>query len=105
MTKFLGKSERDATHAEKKMTAREQKAQLKKEKEEEAARAAEVQLQAERERLLSMTEKELLVELILTMRGYDERIQRIEKSAKSAELDSSISALNSSTANLNSLLK
>lgn len=104
MPMFRGKNERDASCAEKKLSAKEQRAQAKKLKEEEAERAAEALLREERERLLSMTEKELLVELILTMRGYDDRLRKIEKSVKSAELDSSIAALGTCTANMNSVL-
>ena len=80
----------------KKLSKKEKKAL----EEQEVARIAQEKLDAERRELLQLSEKELLVEMIFTLRGYDERIKSLEKKVGNAETSANVAALNSAVANL-----
>ena len=71
------------------------KKELKRLQEEEAAKAKEEAIQAKRTAYLQFNEKELLVEILLALEGYNERISNIEKLAKSSSDDARIAALSS----------
>lgn len=68
--------------------------------EQEAARVAKEKLDAERQELLQLSEKELLVEIIFALRGYEERIKELEKTVGSAEKSAKVAAMNAAIANL-----
>ena len=42
---------------------------------------------------MKLSEKELLVELVLTVRGYNSRLSKLEKKVSSAETSADIAAL------------
>ncbi len=83
--------------AEKKLS----KAELKRIQEEQAQKAAEAALEAERKRLNLLTEKELLVEILMELRSYNRRMDDLEKSVDKAKKQAALSNLNSSMSMLN----
>ena len=96
MPKLFKKSENPDTAPEKKLSKKEMKA-LQKEAE---ARIAEEKLNAERESLMQLSEKELLVEILLALRGYDDRISKLEKQVKLNTNAANLAALSSANASL-----
>ena len=100
----LGRKKDVEPSKEKKLSKKEVHALKKQQEKEKAAREEEERLQAEREALMALTEKELLVELIMTVRGYNERIKKLEKQVSSADSSANLAALNSSVANMNASL-
>ena len=96
MPKLFKKSEKPDTAPEKKLSKKEMKA-LQKEAE---ARIAEEKLNAERESLMQLSEKELLVEILLALRGYDDRISKLEKQVKLNTNAANLAALSSANASL-----
>ena len=66
------------------------KAELKRIQEEQEQNAAEAALEAERKRLNLLTEKELLVEILMELRSYNSRMDDLEKSVDKATLFSKI---------------
>ncbi len=99
MPKLFKKDVEPKEKNEKKLSKKEKKAI----EEQNAERIAKEKLDAERCALLQLSEKELLVEMILALRSYDERIIALEKKVGSAAQDANIAALNSAAANLNRL--
>ena len=94
----------DNAPKEKKLSKKEELALKKQQEEEEAARIAAERIQAEREELMKLTEKELLVELILSVRGYNDRITNLEKQLTATRDSANLAAANASLANLNAEL-
>ena len=99
----LARLEREkAEEAARKQRDRERKAR---EKAEEEARKERERIQAEKDALMALSEKELLTEVMMLLRGYDTRFNDIKKQqdylikivdsldSKISDLDSSIDSL------------
>jgi uncharacterized protein YdcH (DUF465 family) len=77
---------------------REERARIAREKVEEAARIERERIQAEKDALMALSEKELMVEAIMALRGYNTRIISIEE--KQEELDNRVGSLESDVSSL-----
>ena len=88
--RFRQKLEEDSP---KKLSKKETAKQKKQREKEEAERKETERIQTEREELMKLSEKELLVELVLTIRGYNNRLSKLEKKVSSAETSADIAAL------------
>ena len=77
------KAEMVEREAQLKKEKAEAEAQAAREKEEEALRAEQELLEREKTRLMALSEKELMVEMILTLRGYNTRICEIKRAQDS----------------------
>lgn len=75
---------------EKKLSKKEKKALEK----EALEREERERLIAEKNRLLQLTEKELLVEIILSLENYNKRIAKLEKAVNNAEDMAGLAAIN-----------
>ena len=100
MPKLFKKSEKSDSSTEKKPEKKLSKKEMKALQEEAEARIAEEKLNAEREALMQLSEKELLVEILLALRGYDNRISKLEKQVRANTNASNLTALNSVNAAL-----
>ena len=58
---------------------REGRARIAKEKAEEEARKERERIQAEKDALMALSEKELMVEAIMALRGYNTRLSNMEE--------------------------
>lgn len=77
---------------------REKHKQIAREQAEEAARLERERIQAEKDALMAMSEKELMVEAIMALRGYNTRLDIIEECQNDLEervdtLESDVSLL------------
>ena len=64
---------------EENLIQREERARLARELAEEEARKESTRIQAEKDALMALSEKELLVEAIIALKGYNTRLSNIEK--------------------------
>jgi hypothetical protein len=88
------KEERTRAALEKK----EERARIDGEKAEEEARIEREKIQAEKDALMALSEKELVVEAIMALRGYNTRLDNIEEHQEYLKeridsLDSNLSSL------------
>jgi len=73
---------------------REEQEHIARERAEEEARLKRERIQAEKDALMALSEKELMVEAIMALRGYNTRIKLIE--GKQDILDDRVSSIESS---------
>jgi regulator of protease activity HflC (stomatin/prohibitin superfamily) len=83
----------------------EEEARIAKEKAEEAARIERERIQAEKDALMALSEKELMVESIMALRGYNTRISSIDEkqevmNSRLDSLESDVSYLESDVSSL-----
>ena len=88
----------------------EERARIERERIEEAARKERERIQAEKDQLMSLSEKELMVEAIMALRGYNTRILNIEQKYIDLEdrvdsLEWDVSSLESDISSLESKVK
>jgi vacuolar-type H+-ATPase subunit E/Vma4 len=84
---------------------REERARLAKERAEEEARKERERIQVEKDALMALSEKELMVEAIIALRGYNTRLINIEEhqdklANRVGSLESNVSSLESSVSSL-----
>lgn len=71
----------------------EERERIARERAEEEARIESERIQAEKDALMALSEKELMVEVIMTLRGYNTRLTIIE--ASQDDLEDRVSSLES----------
>ena len=100
MPKLFKNSKKSDSAPDKKPEKKMSKKELKALQEEAEARIAEEKINAEREALMQLSEKELLVEILLALRGYDDRFSKLEKQVRANTNAANLAALNSVNAAL-----
>lgn len=85
---------------EDKQRRKEEQARIAKERIEEEARIERERIQVEKNALMALSEKELMVEAILALRGYNTRIENIEE--HQAEFDYRVDSLELDVSSLKS---
>lgn len=86
---------------------KEERARIEKERAEEAARIERERIQMEKDALMALSDKELLVEAIMALRGYNTRITTIEEQQdnllyKMDSLESKVDSLDSKVSDMKS---
>jgi len=79
---------------------REERERIARERAEEEARIERERIQAEKDALMTLSEKELMVEAIMALRGYNTRLTIIE--ARQNDLDDRVGTLESDVSSLES---
>jgi hypothetical protein len=79
---------------------REERERITRERAEEDARIERERIQAEKKALMALSEKELMVEAIMALRGYNTRLAIIEASRD--DLEDRVSSLESDVSSLES---
>jgi len=85
---------------EENIVRREERARIAREIAEEEARKESTRIQAEKDALMALSEKELMVEAIMALKGYNTRLNNIEKQQDDLEdrinsLESDVSCIDS----------
>lgn len=81
---------------------REERARIAREIAEENARKESARIQAEKDALMALSEKELMVEAIMALKGYNTRLNNIEKQQN--DLKDTINSLESDVSSLDSAI-
>lgn len=86
---------------------KEERARIEKERAEEVARIERERIQLERDVLMALSDKELMVEAIMALRGYNTRITNIEEQQddllyKMDSLESKVDSLDSRVSDIKS---
>lgn len=86
---------------------KEERARIEKERAEEAARVEREQIQMEKDALMALSDKELMVEAIMALRGYNTRITNIEEQQddllyKMDSLESKVDSIDSKVSDMKS---
>jgi len=79
---------------------REERERIARERTEEVARLERKRIQAEKDVLMALTEKELMVEAIMALRGYNTRLTLLEE--HNDDLDGRVDSLESQLSSLDS---